>query len=36
MRFVWCWLKVLSTKEYEGRSLKKIVRQAVECGKGVG
>ena len=34
MQCVWFWLKVLSAKEYEGRLLKKIVSQAVECGKG--
>ena len=34
MRCVRFWLKVLSAKEYEGRLLKKIVSQAVECGKG--
>ena len=29
------WLKVLMSRLYEGRLLKKIARQAVECGKGV-
>ena len=29
------WLKVLTSRLYEGRLLKKIARQAVECGKGV-
>ena len=34
MRCVRFWLKVLGAKEYEGKLLKRIVRQAVECGKG--
>ena len=34
MRCVRFWLKVLGAKEYEGKLLKSIVRQAVECGKG--
>ena len=35
MRCVKFWLKVLTSRLYEGRILKKIARQAVECGKGV-
>ena len=34
MRCVRFWLKVLGAKEYEGKLLKRIARQAVECGKG--
>ena len=34
MRCIQFWLKVLSAKEYEGRLLKKIISQAVECGNG--
>ena len=34
MRCVRFWLKVLGAKEYEGKLLKRIIRQAVECGKG--
>ena len=35
MRCVKFWLKVLNSERYEGRLLRKIARQAVECGKGV-
>ena len=28
------WLKVLTSEMYEGRLLRKLARQAVECGKG--
>ena len=35
MRCVKFWLKVVTSRLYEGRILKKIARQAVECGKGV-
>ena len=35
MRCVKFWLKVLTSERYEGRLLRKIARQAVECGKGV-
>ena len=35
MRCVKIWLKVMMSRLYEGRLLKKIMRQAVECGKGV-
>ena len=35
MRCVKLWLKVLTSRLYEGRILKKIARQAMECGKGV-
>ena len=34
MRCVKVWLKVMTSRLYEGRLLKKIARQAVECGKG--
>ena len=32
MRCVKFWFKVLASKMYEGRLLKKIVRQSVVCG----
>ena len=35
MHCVKFWLKVLNNEMYKGRLLRKIVRQAVECGKGV-
>ena len=35
MHCVKFWLKVLTSRLYEGRLLKKIARRAVECGKGV-
>ena len=35
MRCVKFWLKVLNNEMYEGRLLRKIARQEVECGKGV-
>ena len=35
MRCVKFWWKVLTSEWYEGRLLRKIARQAVECGKGV-
>ena len=35
MHCVKSWLKVLTSRLYELRLLKKIARQAVECGKGV-
>ena len=28
------WYKVLTSKVYEGRLLRKVASQAVECGKG--
>ena len=34
MRCVKFWLKVMTSRLYEGRLLKKITRQTVECGKG--
>ena len=35
MRCAMFWLKVLNNEIYERRLLRKIVRRAVECGKGV-
>ena len=35
MRCVRFWLKVLTSEMYKGRLLRKIARQAVECGKGI-
>ena len=35
MRWVKFWLKVLNNEMYEGRLLRKIARQATECGKGI-
>ena len=35
MRCVMFWLKVVNNEMYEGRLLRKIARQAVECDKGV-
>ena len=35
MRCVKFWLKVLTSERYEGRLLRKIARQAMQCGKGV-
>ena len=29
------WLKVLNNEMHEGRFLRKIARQAIECGKGI-
>ena len=34
IRCVRFWLKVLTSEMYEGRLLRKLARQAVECGKG--
>ena len=35
MRCVRFWLKVLTSEMYKRRLLRKIARQAVECGKGI-
>ena len=35
MRCVKFWLKVLNNEIYEGRLLRKIARQAIECGKRI-
>ena len=34
VRCVQFWYKVLTSKVYEGRLLRKVVSQAVECGRG--
>ena len=34
MRCVQFWYKVLTSKVYEGRLLRKVASQAVQCGKG--
>ena len=34
MHCVRFWLKVLTSEMYEGRLLRKVARQAVECGTG--
>ena len=34
VRCIQFWYKVLTSKTYEGRLLRKVVLQAVECGRG--
>ena len=36
VRCVQFWYKVLTSKVYEGRLLRKVASQAVECEKGAG